>query len=104
MTSSKYTAKVHRPWKEIVTEKRAIQDAQIEKHSTAGTNTSLNHIVSKKVDIEILTSLLRGGKVSAVEVIHAYIRRDVEIHNYRCLHANRHYRACEAQKKVAHFL
>ncbi|EXM07439.1 hypothetical protein FOIG_02450 [Fusarium odoratissimum NRRL 54006] len=79
MTSSKYTTKVHEPWTEIVTKKRAIRDAQIDKHSKADTNSTFDRISSETVDVEVLTSLLRDGKVSAVKVIHAYIRREVEI-------------------------
>ncbi|KAK2693027.1 Amidase 2 [Fusarium oxysporum] len=79
MTSSKYTTKVHEPWTEIVTKKRAIRDAQIDKHSKAHTNSTFDRISSETVDVEVLTSLLRDGKVSAVKVIHAYIRREVGI-------------------------
>ncbi|QKD51970.2 amidase signature domain-containing protein [Fusarium oxysporum Fo47] len=79
MTSSKYITKVHEPWTEIVTKKRAIRDAQIDKHWKAHTNSTFDRISSETVDVEVLTSLLRDGKVSAVKVIHAYIRREVEI-------------------------
>lgn len=79
MTSSKYITKVHEPWTEIVTKKRAIRDAQIDKHWKAHTNSTFDRISSETVDVEVLTSLLRDGKVSAVKVIHAYIRREVEV-------------------------
>ncbi|CZR48678.1 uncharacterized protein FPRO_03998 [Fusarium proliferatum ET1] len=61
--------KMNRSWEEIVKEKRATRDAQIEKHLTAETNVSLTQIASEAVDIDSITSLIRDGAVSAVELI-----------------------------------
>ncbi|CVL06239.1 related to general amidase [Fusarium mangiferae] len=78
MISSVYPTKGKRSWEEVVKEKRAIRDAQIEKHSTSDTNASLTQITSEAVDIDSLTSLIRDGKVSAVELIRTYIKRKVQ--------------------------
>lgn len=69
-----------RSWEEIVKEKRATRDAQIEKHLTAETNVSLTQIASEAVDIDSITSLIRDGAVSAVELIRTYIKREVQVH------------------------
>ncbi|EWG54411.1 hypothetical protein FVEG_17313 [Fusarium verticillioides 7600] len=82
MTTSKDTTKVHKPWTEVVTEKRALRDARIDKHLKSDIKFPSDGISFETVDIDVLTSLLRDRKVSAVEVIHA------------------HSRACEAQKQT----
>nr|AMB48900.1 amidase [Fusarium subglutinans] len=79
MATSKYTIKVHKPWTEIVTKKRAIRDAQIDKHLKVDINFQFDSISLETVDVEGLTGLLREGKVSAVQVIYAFIRREVDI-------------------------
>ncbi|KAF5247315.1 hypothetical protein FANTH_6406 [Fusarium anthophilum] len=79
MATSKYTTKVHKPWTEIVTKKRAIRDAQIDKHLKVDITFPCDSIPCETVGVEVLTGLLRDGKVSAVQVIHAFIRREVDI-------------------------
>ncbi|KAF5990107.1 general amidase [Fusarium bulbicola] len=70
---------MHLPWTEIVAKKREIRDAQIDKHLEADINFPFDTISFETVDVEVLTGLLRDGKVSAVQVIHAFIRREVDI-------------------------
>jgi hypothetical protein len=79
MTTGNNATKVCKPWTEVVTEKRAIRDAQIDKHSKADIKLPSDGFSFKTVDVEVLKSLLRDGKVSAVQVIHAYIRRQVHV-------------------------
>ncbi|KAK1958764.1 amidase [Colletotrichum sublineola] len=83
MTGSEHSANKHRSWTEVAAAKRAIRDAQLRKHEPTDGDSASARLGVDVVDIEALTDLLRLGRVSAEELIHAYIAR-----------------ACDAQRKT----
>ncbi|KLU89838.1 hypothetical protein MAPG_08807 [Magnaporthiopsis poae ATCC 64411] len=72
-----------KPWADVVAAKRAIRDEHVQKHSHADSDANL---AADVVDIETLTGLLESGKVSAEQLIRAYIARACEAqHKTNCL-------------------
>lgn len=64
-----------RPWAEVVAAKRAIRDAHVGKHELVNKGSGTDTLGADVVDVEALLDLLRSGKVSAQELIRAYIGR-----------------------------
>ncbi|KAI9039902.1 amidase [Aspergillus affinis] len=63
------------PWAVVLAAKRAIRDAQVQKHAPANSDPRSDTLGANIVDVEALTSLLSCEKVSAEELIRAYIGR-----------------------------
>ncbi|KAH8651267.1 amidase signature domain-containing protein [Xylariales sp. PMI_506] len=80
MASSEHPEKENRSWTEVVTAKRAIRDAHLRKYQSSNEEPSLNILRGGIVEVEALTNLLSSGRVSAEELIRAYIGRACEAH------------------------
>jgi hypothetical protein len=77
MTAKPDTTKPRRPWAEIVSIKRSIRDAALQKYQPERDHSLENTFGEKIVDINEITKLLETGQVSALELIRTYIERQV---------------------------
>ena len=63
------------PWAEVVEAKRAIRSQHIEKHQDKIGKSVIETNITETSDISVLTQLLESKKVSAEDVVTAYIQR-----------------------------
>jgi hypothetical protein len=63
------------PWAEVVEAKRAIRSQHIEKHQDKIGNSVTDTNITETSDISVLTQLLKSKKVSAGDVVTAYIQK-----------------------------
>jgi hypothetical protein len=67
------------PWGEVVEAKRAIRSQHIEKYQDKTGNLVVDTKITGNSDISVLTQLLESKKVSAEDIITAYIQKYVRI-------------------------
>jgi hypothetical protein len=63
------------PWTEVVEAKRAIRSQHIEKHQDNTRNSGIDTNITGTSDISTFIQLLESKKVSAEDVITAYIQQ-----------------------------
>ena len=65
------------PWTEIVEAKRTIRSRHIKNHQNKIGNSGIDTEITQTPDISALTQLLESNKVSAEDIITAYIHKYV---------------------------
>lgn len=65
------------PWMEVVEAKRAIRSQHIKRHQDKTGNLGIDTKITELADISTLTQLLESKKLSAEDIITAYIQKYV---------------------------
>jgi hypothetical protein len=75
MLTKEEPARSKTPWAGVVEAKRAIRSQYIEKHQDKIGKSVIDTNITETSDIGVLTQLLESKKVSAEDVVTAYIQR-----------------------------
>jgi len=92
-----------RPWQEIVAAKVGVRDVLIREHSCNHNASESEFSTTEISDVTALTKLLASGRLSAEEVIRAYIHQSVIFSTAfsTFMQLTIDLRACRAHKQVS---